>query len=107
MFISLSGPPKIVRLWGTGRPLENGTLEYDAFVRDHKVSTIPGSRSIILVDVHQCGTSCGFSIPTYEWTGWRTTLDEHFGEKERKWKEGKEEESMDRWVVYSFFFFFF
>lgn len=96
MFLEFDGPPKIVRIWGTGRAVENGTPEWDAFVRDHKVETPPGSRSIILIDVQQCGSSCGFSVPTYEWKGWRTILDDHFAAKEKKFKEGKEEESMDR-----------
>jgi len=50
------------------------------------------------VDVHQCGTSCGYSVPYYEWKGWRTTLDDYFEKKEKKFKEGNEDENMDRWV---------
>ncbi|OAF99988.1 uncharacterized protein CC84DRAFT_1155962 [Paraphaeosphaeria sporulosa] len=100
MFVAYTGPPRIVRIWGTGRAVENGTPEWDVFVRENKVDTIPGSRSIILVDVHQCATSCGFSVPTYEWTGWRTTLDDFFAKKEKKYLEGKEEESMDRYWAF-------
>lgn len=96
MFVAYTGPPRIVRIWGTGRAVENGTPEWDVFVRENKVNTIPGSRSIILVDVHQCATSCGFSVPTYEWTGWRTTLDDFFAKKEKKYLEGQEGESIDR-----------
>jgi hypothetical protein len=48
------------------------------------------------VDVHQVGTSCGFSVPFYEWKGWRNTLNEHFEKKEKKYVEGNEEESIDR-----------
>jgi hypothetical protein len=89
------GPPKIVRIWGDGRPLENGTPEYEAFVQEHKVETIPGSRSIIMVDVHQCATSCGFSVPYYDFVGHRDVLDEHFRKKDEKYRAGKEEEGMD------------
>lgn len=96
MFVAFNGPPRIVRIWGTGRAVENGTREWDAFVAEHKVEIIPGARSVILVDVHQCATSCGFSVPTYEWTGWRSTLDEFFKKKEEKFRAGREEESMDR-----------
>ncbi|CAN9232389.1 unnamed protein product [Alternaria sp. RS040] len=95
MFMAFTGPPKIVRIWGTGRPLENGTAEYSAFVSDHKVETIPGSRSIIIVDVHQCGTSCGFSVPYYDFVGHRDILNEHFRKKEEKAKKGDEKESID------------
>jgi hypothetical protein len=57
---------------------------------------IPQRLGIILVDVHQVGTSCGFSVPFYEWKGWRNTLNEHFEKKEKKYVEGNEEESIDR-----------
>jgi hypothetical protein len=53
-----------------------------------------------MVDVHQVATSCGFSVPFYEWKGWRNTLNEFFEKRDRKFKEGKEEESMDRYWAY-------
>jgi hypothetical protein len=93
--MAFHGPPKIVRIWGSGRALENGTPEYAAFVADHKVETIPGSRSIIIIDVHQCGTSCGFSVPYYDFVGHRDILNEHFRKKDDKYKAGEEKESMD------------
>jgi hypothetical protein len=97
MFMAFEGPPKIVRLWGKGVAIENGTHEFGAFVEEHKVKTIPGSRSIILVDVHQVGTSCGFSVPYYDFKGYRSILNDFFETKDRKFKNGKEEESMERY----------
>ena len=98
MFMAFEGAPRILRIWGKGRAIEFGTPEFEAFVADRKVGLLPGARSIILVDVHQCGTSCGYSVPYYEWKGWRTTLDDYFEKKEKKFKEGNEDENMDRWV---------
>lgn len=95
MFLAFDGPPKIVRIWGKGRPIENGTPEFDAFVREHKVPLKPGSRSIIMIDVHQCATSCGFSVPYYEFKGHRDILDKHFEQKDKKYRDGNEKESMD------------
>lgn len=100
MFIAFEGPPRIVRIWGKGRVMENGTAEYEAFVKEHKVKTIPGSRSIVVVDVHQVGSSCGYSVPYYEWKGWRNTLNEVFAKKEKKYLEGNEDESMDRYWAF-------
>lgn len=97
MFMAFEGPPQIVRIWGEGRPIENGTPEYEAFVAEQKVKTIPGSRSIILVDVHQCATSCGFSVPYYEFAGHRPILNDFFEKKEKKFQAGDEKESMDRY----------
>ncbi|ORX94889.1 hypothetical protein BCR34DRAFT_620043 [Clohesyomyces aquaticus] len=100
MFMAFEGPPRIVRIWGTGRVLENGTGEFEGWVGREKVKTIPGTRSIIIVDIHQVATSCGFSVPFYEFKGWRNTLNEFFEKKDKAYKNGKEEESMDRYWAY-------
>ncbi|KAF2117378.1 hypothetical protein BDV96DRAFT_644802 [Lophiotrema nucula] len=100
MFMAFEGPPKIIRLWGTGRPVENGTKEFDDFVAKHDVKTIPGSRSIILLDIHQVGSSCGFSVPYYDFKGYRTILNDFFKKKDKAFNGGKEAESMDRYWAY-------
>lgn len=85
MFIAFEGAPKIIRIWGKGRVIENDGAtggEFAAFVEREKVKTIPGARSIILVDVEQCGSSCGFSVPFYEFKGYRNTLNDFFKKKE-------------------------
>ncbi|KAF2199569.1 hypothetical protein GQ43DRAFT_111809 [Delitschia confertaspora ATCC 74209] len=97
MFQAMEGPPRIVRIWGVGTALESGTPEYSSFVKEHNVKTLYHSRSIIVVDIHQVGSSCGFSVPFYEFKGWRNTLDEVFEKKKKKYEEGKEEESMERY----------
>jgi hypothetical protein len=61
------------------------------------VSSEFSSRSIVLVDVHQCGTSCGFSVPYYDFVGHRDILDKHFAAKQKKYEEGNEGESIDRY----------
>jgi hypothetical protein len=112
MFNAFEGPPKIVRFWGKGkvisislsdiltlvlgRALENGTDEFEAFVAKHSVDCIPGTRSIIIVDIHQVGSSCGFSVPFFDFTAHRPVLNDFFANKEKKFKAGKKEESMDR-----------
>jgi hypothetical protein len=91
-----------VRLWGTGSILENGSAEFSSFIETHNVDVIPGSRSIILIDIQQCGTSCGFSVPNYEFKGHREVLNDFFRKKEERDKEGREGESMDQYVLPSF-----
>ncbi|CAH0028810.1 unnamed protein product [Clonostachys rhizophaga] len=95
MLTAFEGAPKIVRLWGKGRVLENKTPEFESFVRDQSVKVIPGARSIILVDIHQVGTSCGFSVPLYEFKAHRDTLNEYYRKKDEKFRGGNEKESMD------------
>jgi hypothetical protein len=63
---------------------------------------IPGSRSIIIVDIDQVATSCGFSVPFYDFKGFRSTLNDFFETKEQKYKSGKEEESMDKYALFCF-----
>jgi hypothetical protein len=97
MFMAFTGPPRILRLYGTGTPLENGTPEFTAFVAEHKVELIPGSRSIIIVNIDQVATSCGFSVPYYDFVAHRPILDEFFEKKDAKFRAGDEKESMDRY----------
>ncbi len=100
MFMAFIGPPRIVRLWGSGTVLENGSEEFAAFVHEKKVEIIPGARSIMIVDIHQCATSCGYSVPYYDFVKHRTTLDEHFAKKKERFEKGKEEESMDNYWAF-------
>jgi hypothetical protein len=95
MFMAFVGPPRILRLWGKGRALENGTSEFDNFITEHKVPLKPGARSIIIVDIDQVGTSCGFSVPYYDFKSHRPILDDHFAKKDKKFQAGDEKESMD------------
>jgi len=101
MFVAFSGAPKIIRIWGQGRALEAGTKDFESFVKENGVKTVSETRSVIVVDVEQVGSSCGFSVPFFEFKGWRKTLDEFFEKKEKKFKEGDERESMDRYVLQS------
>ncbi|KAI0353193.1 hypothetical protein OH77DRAFT_1512833 [Trametes cingulata] len=63
MFSAFEGPPRIVRLFGTGTVHEFGTPEYDALIPPEKRR--PSSRSAIVVDVHKVGTSCGYAVNYY------------------------------------------
>ena len=100
LFNAFEGPPRILRLWGHGRVLENGSHEFSSFVSDHDVKTIPGTRAIIIVDIHQVGSSCGFSVPFYDFKEFRSTLNDFFEKKDKKFEEGNEKESMDRYWAY-------
>ncbi|KAI0602808.1 hypothetical protein F4775DRAFT_535816, partial [Biscogniauxia sp. FL1348] len=97
MFSAFDGPPRILRFWGKGRVLENGTRAFDEMVAREKIHRIPGMRSVIVVDIHQVGSSCGFSVPLYDFKEFRTTLNDHFARKEERFLQGNEKESMDRY----------
>ncbi|KAK3938314.1 hypothetical protein QBC46DRAFT_390547 [Diplogelasinospora grovesii] len=97
MFSAFEGPPRIVRLFGHGRVLESGTGPFDDFVKKHDVQTIPGSRSIIIVDVHQVGSSCGFSVPFYSFKDFRQALNENMAKRIERYEQGKSTENMPRY----------
>jgi len=97
MFNAFEGPPRIMRLWGKGKVLEKGTAEFESWIAAHSVETIPGTRSIIVVDIHQVGTSCGFSVPFYDFKEFRPTLNDLFRKRAEKYAAGNENESIDRY----------
>jgi hypothetical protein len=64
MFCAFAGGPRIVRFQGTGEALEKGTPAYQSAISDFE--ELPGTRSIIRVQVNRISDSCGFSVPLYE-----------------------------------------
>jgi hypothetical protein len=98
MFSSFESSPRIVRLFGHGTVLERGTSAFDEFVKKHDVELLPGSRSIIVVRLHQVMTSCGYSVPFYEFKSFRATLNEVFAKKAEKFQQGDLDMSLERFV---------
>ncbi|KAF9479205.1 hypothetical protein BDN70DRAFT_703892 [Pholiota conissans] len=80
LFCAFEGPPRIVRLFGTGTVHEFDTPEYNAYIPLNKRQ--PGSRSVIVIDVHKVGSSCGFSIPFYSFKSNRMRLHSMAAHKE-------------------------
>jgi Pyridoxamine 5'-phosphate oxidase len=69
MFCAFDGPPNILRLYGQGHtvlPTDHGWSELIARFDPH-----PASRQIIVADIDKVQTSCGYSVPLYEYTGER------------------------------------
>lgn len=83
-----------------GRVLERGTAEYDKFVAAHSIKTHPGTRSIIVEDIHQVGSSCGFNVPYFDFKDYRPILTDHFEKMDKRYREGSEKDSMDRYWAY-------
>lgn len=72
MFCAFDGPPKIVRLYGRGEVIEPGAVEFDDLVG--LFPSYPGIRSVIRVECHRIGDSCGFAVPLMSFEGERTQL---------------------------------
>ncbi|UJF32931.1 pyridoxamine 5'-phosphate oxidase family protein [Paenibacillus hexagrammi] len=84
MFMAVQGPPMILRLYGKGRVILPGSVEWEELAPHFDL--LPGARQIILVDIHAVKTSCGYSVPFYDYTGERETL--------QKWAAQKGEEGL-------------
>jgi len=75
MFCAFDGPPKIVRLHGTGRVVPLGEDEFDELRPLFSKPRELGQRSIIVVDVDRVSDSCGYSVPLMDFRGDRDILD--------------------------------
>ncbi len=72
MFCAFSGPPKILRLYGTGTTVLPDTAEWAAI--KPQFPDYPGMRQIILADIVRVQTSCGYAVPLMEYVSERDTL---------------------------------
>lgn len=74
MFCAFEGPPKIVRLHGTGEIIEAGHQQF-AQLRG-LFPDYAGLRSLIRVHCQRISDSCGFGVPRYQYEGQRRQLIE-------------------------------
>ena len=79
MFVAFEGAPMILRLYGTGRVVLPGTPEWEALAP--RFTLYPGTRQIVCAALHAVKTSCGFSVPFFDYAGERGTL--------KQWAEKK------------------
>jgi Pyridoxamine 5'-phosphate oxidase len=85
MFCAFEGRPLIVRLYGRGRVVEPGDVDWDELIA--RFPEYPGARSVVVVDVERVADSCGFAVPLYEYKGERSQLVDY---AEKKGPEGME-----------------
>jgi hypothetical protein len=75
MFCAFEGAPMILRLYGRGTPLPQGCDEYERILAEaFDGDEPPGARQIVRLDVESVQTSCGYSVPLYEYQADRPTL---------------------------------
>lgn len=72
MFCSFTRQPLILRIYGTGQCVYPGDQQWDSFAKEFE--HLPGTRQIFIITVESVQTSCGFSIPFYEFKGERDAL---------------------------------
>ena len=75
MFCAFAGPPRIVRLHGTGRPVLKDSPEFESLVAKFSGSGV-GVRSVIVVEVDRIADSCGYGVPFMSFEEHRPTMDQ-------------------------------
>lgn len=72
MFCSVEGPPLILRLYGKGRVVWPGDVDWARYHGLFKAQ--PGERQIIVLQIESLQTSCGAGVPLYSYQGERDVL---------------------------------
>ena len=72
MFCAFEGPPRIVRIHGTGDVVEPGDEEFSRLVGHFEA--YPAVRSVVRVKATRISDSCGYGVPLYEYEGERDQL---------------------------------
>ncbi|WP_061294942.1 pyridoxamine 5'-phosphate oxidase family protein [Herbidospora cretacea] len=75
MFAAFSGPPNIVRLYGTGTVVTPRDAGFDDLLKNF--GPHPAVRSVIVVRCDRISDSCGYAVPFMEFEQDRTLLDQH------------------------------
>lgn len=85
MFVSFGEKPLILRLYGNASVFLPGSAEWEEL--SPLFNLLPGTRQIIVADIHSVKTSCGFSMPLLSYEGERNQLI--------KWAENKGSEGLE------------
>ena len=86
MFCAFEGDPKVLRVYGRATSHREGSEEWDAHIG--RFPGFAGARQIIVMDVEQVASSCGFGVPLFEYAGQRDMLPDW---AEKKGSKGLEE----------------
>lgn len=74
MFCAFEGEPKILRLYGHATAHHEGSEAWGAHIG--RFPRLPGARQVIVMEVEQVGSSCGFGVPLFDYVGQREMLSD-------------------------------
>ena len=88
MFCAFEGSPMILRLYGHARIVPRHSPEYDTLLAAHFDNTeVPGARQIVHLTIDLVQTSCGMSVPFFDYVSERDQLN--------RWAEAKGEAALE------------
>ena len=79
MMCFFEGAPNILRIYGKGKAIHPNDQEWDTVI--HLFPETPGTRQIFDIRVESAQTSCGMSIPFFDYKGEREQLNDWAKEK--------------------------
>lgn len=92
MFCAFEEPPLILRLYGQGRVLHRGSMEYAEMLSEAFDGVeVPGARHIVTLDIEMVQTSCGLGVPLFDFIEERDGLD--------RWAQSKGEEGLRQYRI--------
>lgn len=81
MWCAFSGPPKILRVHGTGEPVFRDDPRWGDLIRHFEDADGPSARAIIVVRARRISDTCGFAVPFMDYREERTQHAQFFGRK--------------------------
>ena len=97
MFCAFEGAPNILRLYGKGKEIKEGDASWNELKQ--LFPETPGTRQIFDIEIESAQTSCGMSIPFFEYKSERNELNDWASKQGKEgiskyWKE-KNQTSID------------
>lgn len=97
MFCAYEGPPMILRLYGQAKAIHRNDAQWETLYLTFK--PLPGARQIFVLTIDMVQTSCGMSVPFYEYQGEREQLNQWAEKKSQgginEYWEKKNQTSLD------------
>jgi hypothetical protein len=86
MFCAFDGPPKIIRLHGVGRPVQQNDAGFSELLASFPLDDeqLTAVRSVITVEVTRVADSCGFVVPRMDYVAERDQLYRYAENRVRK-----------------------
>ncbi|UTV30757.1 hypothetical protein [Photobacterium atrarenae] len=72
MFCAFHGAPEILRLYGQATAIHRGDPVWQNDIG--LFNELPGTRQLFLLDIDQVQSSCGMSVPLFDYVGERDSL---------------------------------
>lgn len=83
MFCAFEGPPNILGLYGKGYTVISTNDEWSEYAAMFELPL--AIRQFIVADIYKVQTSCGFSVPYYEYLGERDHASKWAETKRQRW----------------------